>query len=134
MTYTVAHDAGTWVSTADGPTFLEQGESLPEGVHPDEVARLANGGVLAELEQEQGLVGGDAVGGTVLPDGKVEDLKVRIGTDEDLARSYLEQERAREKPRTSFVAHLEQVIADAEHRTDPGTPPAGVRDSGEGES
>lgn len=123
--YTVAHEPGAWVTTPDGPTFLEQGTTLPEEVHPDEVARLANAGVLAELDQEQGLVGGDAVAGTPLPDGKVADLKVRIGTDADLARAYLEQEETRDEPRSTFVAHLEQVIADAEHRTDPGTPPAG---------
>lgn len=131
--YTVAHEPGAWVTTEDGPTFVEQGNPLPDEVHPDEVARLANGGVLAELEQEQGLVGGDA-GETSLPDGKVADLKVRIGTDADLASAYLEQEQGRDEPRSTFVAHLEQVIADAAERTDPGTPPAGVRDSGEGES
>jgi hypothetical protein len=123
--YTVAHEPGSWVTTSDGPVFLEQGETLPEGVHPNEVARLANAGVLAELDQEQGLVGGDTAAGTPLPDGSVDELKVRIGTDAELARAYLEQEQGRDKPRSTFVAHLEQVIADDAERTDPGTPPAG---------
>lgn len=133
MTYTVAHDSGTWVTTADGPIHLEQGDPLPEGIHPDEVARLANGGVLEGLAQEPELVGGDVERGQVLPAGKVEDIKTRVGSDVELARAYLEQEQAADKPRATLVEHLEQVIADAEHRTDPGTPPAGVRDSGEGE-
>lgn len=134
--YTVAHDPGSWVTTSDGPLFLEQGETLPEeGVHPDEIARLANAGVLAEYDQELSLVGLGA--GDIppeLPDGTVEDLKVRIGTDADLAQAYLDRERAQEKPRGTFVKHLEQVVADAEHQTDPGTPPAGTVPSGEGES
>lgn len=128
-TWTVAHEPGSWVTTPDGPTFVEQGDTLPDDVHPDEVARLANAGVLAELEQEMSLVGLGGVDGepdvpAVLPDGKVEDLKVRIGTDADLARAYLEQEQGRDKPRTTFVEHLEQVIADDEARTEPAPRPA----------
>jgi hypothetical protein len=128
----VAYADGSWVATSDGPAFLEQGETLPEGVHPDEIARLANAGVLEGIDQEQALVGGDIVAGEPLPAGKVEDLKVRIGTDAELARAYLEQEQASDKPRTSFVAHLEQVIADDAARTYPGTPVVGAGDeSGE---
>lgn len=122
--YTVAHEPGIWVNTPDGAMKLEDGATLPEDIHPDEVARLANGGVLAELDQEQGLVGGDAGEGP-LPDGKVADLKVRIGTDADLARAYLEREQQRDEPRSTFVAHLEQVIADDDARTEPAPTPAG---------
>lgn len=133
--HVVAYEDGTWVTTSTGPVKLEQGDTLPDDVHPDEVARLANAGILEGLEQEPALVGiggeDDTPSGDQLPDGSVKDLKVRIGTDAELARAYLEREQEREQPRATFVEHLEQVIAADEERTEPGTPlvdeTAGVR-------
>jgi len=107
---TVSYPTGTWVKTTDGPVRLGQGDALPENVHPDEVARLANAGVLAGLDAEPTLM--DPA--LELPDGTVEELKVRIGDDPDLAAAYLEQEQGRDKPRATFVTHLEQVLADAD--------------------
>lgn len=119
--HTVAYADGTWVTTPAGPVHLEQGDTLPEDVHPDEVARLANAGVLEGLDQVPELVGlgGDDPNPSPLPGGSVAELKTRIGSDADLAQAYLEQENASEKPRPTFVAHLEQVIADAAERTEP---------------
>jgi hypothetical protein len=96
-----------WVTTPGGPVRLEQGDPLPEGVHPDEVARLANGGVLADLE----IVNVEA---EELPElANLDELKVRVGTDAEVAQRYLDAEQAREGgARKTWVAHLEGVVAD----------------------
>lgn len=96
-----------WVTTPDGPVRLGQGDPLPEGVHPDEVARLANGGVLADYAIAN-------VEADELPElANLDELKVRVGTDPEVAQRYLDQENTRDRPRTTWVSHLEGVVADA---------------------
>lgn len=96
-----------FVATPTGPVRLGQGDPLPEGVHPDEVARLANGGVLADVEPAN-------LEAEELPEiANLDELKLRVGTDPDDARRFLEAENTRERPRTTWVSHLEGVIADA---------------------
>lgn len=97
-----------FVTTADGPVRLGQGDPLPEGVHPDEVARLANGGVLADVEAAN-------LEAEELPEiANLDELKLRVGTDHEVAQRYLDQENTRDRPRTTWVSHLEGVIADAD--------------------
>lgn len=97
-----------FVATPTGPVRLGQGDPLPEGVHPNEVARLANGGVLADVEPAN-------LEGDELPEiANLEELKLRVGADPDDARRFLEAENARQAgPRKTWAAHLESVIADA---------------------
>lgn len=97
-----------FVRTEDGVVRLGQGDTLPEGVAPAELARLANGGVLEGFEPAADP--GDQHGPDVV-DGNPAEIKVRVGDDPAAARAYLDAENARETPRKTLVAHLEAVIA-----------------------
>lgn len=114
--HVVAYEDGSWVRTDSGPVRLKQGDPLPDNVHPDEVARLANAGVLEGITQAPELE--DEIPDT-LPDGDAEEIKTRVGTDPDLAQAYLDQEGTRSRPRKGLVSHLEEVVAAAEHNTAP---------------
>lgn len=115
-------DGPTWVTTEDGPVELQHGDTLPDNVHPNEVARLANAGLLEGIALEEP--------GTPASNGNVDEVKVRVGQDPDLAREALEAEQGRKRPRTGLVDHLEGVIAAAAETTDPG--PASPVDPSEG--
>lgn len=106
-----------FVTLDDGQVAqLEQGDPLPDNVHPDEVARLANGGVLDEFDPATGFVPATAdepiaVDQKVLA-GNIDGILVRIGTDADAAEAYLAAEQASDKPRPTLVTRLEEVIAE----------------------
>lgn len=99
-----------YVRTDAGVVTLGQGDPLPEGVPDAEVARLVHGGVLEGYDVAEP----SGEGGTVVVDGPPAEVKVRVGDDPDLARTYLEAETQRETPRPALVKHLEGVIAAAD--------------------
>lgn len=117
--YAIATEVA-FVQTEDGVVQLGQGDPLPEGVSADEVARLANGGVLEGLD----VVDVDETD-RLTPTG-ISETKVRVGDDPDTARAYLDLETAADKPRPALVKHLEGVIAaaDSTDAGDLGTEPA----------
>jgi hypothetical protein len=117
-TYAIATEVA-FVTTDDGEVVrLGQGDTLPENVHPDELARLLNGGVLEDYAAAPALLGidgGEEDQAVTLTDEQisagVDEIKLRVGTDGAAARAYLDAEQAKSKPRTSLIAHLEEVIA-----------------------
>jgi hypothetical protein len=113
-TYRVATEVA-FVTTEDGEAVrLGEGDTLPENVHPDELARLLNGGVIEGYDAVPSLL--DPDDDTLVVDeellaGNIDAIKLRIGTDAVAARAYLDAEQGAAKPRPTLVKHLEEVIA-----------------------
>lgn len=106
-----------FVTLDDGEvTRLEHGDPLPENVHPDEVARLARGGVLEELDQASGFDPETSDEPVVVDQrllaGNIDRVMVMIGHDADAAEAYLAAELAADKPRPTLITRLEEVIAE----------------------
>lgn len=104
-----------FVTLEDGEVVrLGEGDTLPEGVHVDELARLANGGVIEGYDAATSLLntpGDEVVVDAEVLAGNIDAIKLRIGTDGGAARAYLDAELAADKPRPTLVKHLEEVIA-----------------------
>jgi hypothetical protein len=84
--------------------YVFEGDAVPAGADPDDVARLVDEGYL--VEQEVADVAEDEDKPTT-----VTDIVAVVGSDKALAQQYLDEENAATKPRPTLVEQLEAVIA-----------------------